>query len=294
LATEESINDLPQTPLMDTDEPKFEHQDGSPKGHGLVPPDSGNSNANATLSLPPSSNSSSVPSRQRSPSNAQNNNERNEYYSSTQQQQQQSPHLHAQQQQHPITNHGRFGNAAWYSERWLSGTQGYGDHISDSGNGGLLGPQPQFSQLEQGYAPGSGLGLNGLGHLTHSGLNGLDFEFGLSAGGWANQQTIIDRYDLPSSSSQLLMHSDAAIGDTGSSISGLDEYNANMQMPLSSHHRSASSIITPWMRQLTDIILFADMLVIFSTEEVLALEAKVASFSVVLRQMACPVLRVQE
>jgi hypothetical protein len=237
LATEGSSNDLPKTPLMDMDD--LEHSDGDKKGSGLAPPENGNSNGNTTLSLPPSSNSSNVPSRQRSPSNAQNNNERNEYFSSTQQQQQpQSPHLHAQQQQQPISNYGRFGNAAWYSERWLSGTQGYGDHISDSGNGGFLGSQPHFSQLDQGYASGSGLGLNGVGHLTHGGLNGLDFEFGVSAGGWANQQTIIDRYDLPSSSSLLLMHSDAAVGDTGSSISGLDDYAANMQMPLSSHHRS--------------------------------------------------------
>jgi hypothetical protein len=89
------------------------------------------------------------------------------------------------------------------------------------------------------------------------------------------------------------MHSDAAIGDTGSSISGLDEHNANMQMPLSSHHRSALFITTPRTRLLTHMKIFADMLVIFSTEEVLALEAKVDSFSVVLRQTACPVLRVQ-
>ena len=239
LVTEGSARNLPNTRPMDTDELEVDHSDGGLTGHGHAPPEGVNSNANATLSLPPSSGSSNVSSRQRSPSNAQNHNDRNEYFSSTQQQPPQSPRLHAQQQQqqHSHPNHGRFGNAAWYSERWLSGTQGYGDHINDSGNGGPLGSQPQFPQLEQGYIPGSGLGLNGLGHLTHGGLNGLDFEFGLSAGGWANQQTIIDRYDLPSSSSQLLMHSDAAIGDTGSSLSGLDDYNANVQMPLSSHHR---------------------------------------------------------
>lgn len=235
--TEESANDFPGTPLMDTDEPDNEQHEGT-YGHGLAPPDSANI-GNSTLSLPPSSDSSNVPSRQRSPSNAQQA-DRNDYYATTQQQQQQpqSPHLHAQQQQHqPMSDPSKLGNAAWYSQRWLSGTQGYGDHVSDASHNGLFGSHPQFSQLDPGYGSSSGLGLNNIGHLSHGGLSGLDFEFGLSAGGWANQQTIIDRYDLPSSSSQLLMHSEAAIGDTGSSISGLDDYNANLQMSLSSHHR---------------------------------------------------------
>ena len=236
LTTDDSLNNQPTTPLMDTDD-DCEQLDGQ-AGYGLAPPDTGNT----SLSLPPSSDSSNVPSRQRSPSNAQNA-DRNEYFASSQQQQQQqpqSPHLHAQQQQQQqqhMIDPAKLGNAAWYSQRWLSGTQGYGEHVNETNNNGLFGSHPQFSQLDPGYGSSSGLGLGGIGNLTHGGLNGLDFEFGLSAGGWANQQTIIDRYDLPSSSSQLLMHSEAAIGDTGSSISGMDDYNANLQMSLSSHHR---------------------------------------------------------
>lgn len=81
----------------------------------------------------------------------------------------------------------------------------------------------------------TGLSSGSLGMLGLMGGN-----FGLSAGGWSNQQTIIDRYDLPSSSQHFLMHggefqSEAAIGDTGSSISGLDEFGTSLS--LSSHHR---------------------------------------------------------
>lgn len=242
LTAEESSNEFPKTPLMDTDDPDYEQSEDI-KGFGQH--DGGN---NASLSLPPSSDSSNVPSRQRSPSNAQNT-DRGEHFATQRQQQQQqqpqSPHQHPQQQlnQHqPMGDPSKLGNAAWYSQRWLSGTQGYGEHATESNTNGLFGSHAQFSHLDPGYGSNSGLGLNGLGPLTHGGLNGLDFEFGLSAGGWANQQTIIDRYDLPSSSSQLLMHSEAAIGDTGSSISGMDDYNANLQMSLSSHHRYAGDL----------------------------------------------------
>ncbi|CCA71290.1 hypothetical protein PIIN_05229 [Serendipita indica DSM 11827] len=135
----------------------------------------------------------------------------------------------------------KISNASWYPARWLSGAQG--GYMEDPNGTSGRGQSSHVQGLMDNFDGVSGLGLNGVGFPSNSGL-GLGF--GLVTGGWENQQTIIDRYDLPSSAAHLLhggeFQSEAGIGDTGSSLSGLDEYNANSQMSMSSHHRYAGDL----------------------------------------------------
>ncbi|PVF94724.1 hypothetical protein CPB86DRAFT_740042 [Serendipita vermifera] len=236
---------LPNISLTPEDDDSIKHQDGSPSTP-LMETDSigtpeqledGSRDLNpAMLPIPSSTDTSAVPSRQRSPSNARNF-EQTEYYSPRLLQH--SPHVQPSQQSHPQLNQlhpaldARHGNNAWYSARWLSG--GQGGHGEDPWADGQNHPN-HHSQLHPNHHD-AGLGL---------GLNGLSIGLGLTSAGWSDPQEVINRYDLPSSSSQLLhggeFQSEAAIGDTGSSISGLDEFNANLNLSMSSHHRYAGDL----------------------------------------------------
>jgi hypothetical protein len=232
---------LPNISLTPEDEDSsVKHQDGSPstplmETDSIGTPDQLEESQRdlnpALLPIPSSNETSAVPSRQRSPSNARNF-EQSEYYSPRLLQH--SPHVQPSQQSHlqPNLSHpaldARHGSGAWYSARWLSGGQGgHGeDPWADSQN--HLNHHSQLHPNQQ----DAGLGL---------GLNGLGIGLGLASAGWHDPQEVINRYDLPSSSTQLLhggeFQSEAAIGDTGSSISGLDEFNANLNLSMSSHHR---------------------------------------------------------
>ncbi|KAG8832860.1 hypothetical protein FRC17_000515 [Serendipita sp. 399] len=221
--TGDSGNDQPKTPQMETDP--------CTDTSGNFTPHKGYVHENATSMPATTSSEISVRSPGQHPQPNSSHLNPNDHLSTTQQSpahQQQSPvhHLHPVHQQ--TIDDLRGLNQAWYPARWLSGTQGgYSDESTIN----------QHTQSQQSHvSSGGGLGLN----------PGLPLGFGLLAGGWANQQTIIDRYDLPSSSSQFIhggeFQSEAAIGDTGSSISGLDDYAANSQMSLSSHHRYAGDL----------------------------------------------------
>lgn len=248
------LNDVQKYSRMDTDDD--DHEEDVFKDNTSHSNPNYNEGANLRPSLVPipssSSDGSVVPSRQRSPSNARNQNAsanananangeatNPEYLSPNVDHHahlRQSPGNHGQQHiplQHPSFG---FGDSSWYPARWLSGSQRYGDEMADpsnannphlTGHGQLQAPvaMPDFGNSNPVGLSSGNLGMLGLG---------------LGAGGWSNQQTIIDRYDLPSSSQHFLLHggefqSEAAIGDTGSSLSGLDEFGTSLS--LSSHHR---------------------------------------------------------
>ena len=227
----ESISELPRTPQMETD-----MDIGFDEKHSKAEFRSASTTttyANSDALRPNVDEHAGYASRQRSSSNAQRSIS-GEIDSSPQQ----SYAQHVQPSPafpQGVHDH-KLSNASWYPARWLSGAQGgYMDDPNASGGRGQTShPQGRMDNLDG----VSGLGLNGVGFPSNSGL-GLGF--GLVTGGWENQQTIIDRYDLPSSAAHLLhggeFQSEAGVGDTGSSISGLDEYNANSQMSMSSHHR---------------------------------------------------------
>lgn len=244
-----------------------------------------------------SSDGSAVPSRQRSPSNAQSNNpnEGNEYLSPGE-----AAHTHLrespahQNQQHiplqqPQFDGGRYADG-WYSARWLQGSNDHEEQSPHNNHG------QQVPMLMTEFNSSQGLGLNNVHGMNSNNLNAgnlgmLGLGLGnLSAGGWSNQQTIIDRYDLPSSSQQFLLHSgefqsEAAIGDTGSSISGLDEFGTNLST--SSHHRY---IIRLYLLLGRNIDTLLDMLAIYSMEEAPDTGAGgvlLASCSVALIKKAC-------
>ncbi|KAG8866812.1 hypothetical protein FRC20_007494 [Serendipita sp. 405] len=220
----DSSNDQPKTPLMETD---------CADAGGNFNPSKGYVHENTNSMSATTSSETPVRSPGQHPQPNASHLNPNEHPPPQQSpiHRQHSPahHIHPIHQQ--TIDELRGANQAWYPARWLSGTHsGYSDEpFNTTAN--------QHTQSQQSHAgSGGGLGLN----------PGLPLGFGLLAGGWVNQQTIIDRYDLPSSSSQLLhggeFQSEAGIGDTGSSISGLDDYNANSQMSLSSHHRYAGDL----------------------------------------------------
>ena len=105
-------------------------------------------------------------------------------------------------------------NASWYPHRWLSAT-------------GVYGPAARVDGLAE-FQPQSTSGCSS-SHI---------WQTWLPSGGWANQQAVIDRYDLPASSFIPEFASEAAVGDTGSSISGA----ADVALPPSSHHRYAGDL----------------------------------------------------
>jgi len=105
-------------------------------------------------------------------------------------------------------------NASWYPHRWLSAT-------------GAGGATTRVDELAE-YQPQS----------TSGGANSHIWQTWLSSGGWANQQAVIDRYDLPAPLFVPEFASEAAVGDTGSSISG----TADVGLPPSSHHRYAGDL----------------------------------------------------
>ena len=105
-------------------------------------------------------------------------------------------------------------NASWYPHRWLSatGAGGASTHVDD-----LAEYQPQST---------SGVASS---HI---------WQTWLPSGGWANQRAVIDGLDLPASSFVPEFASEAAVGDTGSSISGA----ADVALPPSSHHPYAGDL----------------------------------------------------
>ena len=105
-------------------------------------------------------------------------------------------------------------NTSWNTHRWLSAT-------------GACGPTTRVDGLAE-YQSQS----------TSGGANSHIWQTWLPSGGWANQQAVIDRYDLPASSFVHEFASEAAVGDTGSSISG----SADVALPPSSHHHTAGDL----------------------------------------------------
>lgn len=136
-----------------------------------------------------STSSSSIPSRQRSPSGTRAQSA-NEYFANT---------------------NSFINNNGWYPARWLSGAQSGPDDMNPPHL-----PNSSFS------------------NQNWSSLGGLGF------GSWSNQQNVFDRYDLPAPSFAHEFASEAAVGDTGSSISGATDGLASL--PMSSHHPSAGDL----------------------------------------------------
>lgn len=106
-------------------------------------------------------------------------------------------------------------SASWYPHRWLSAT----------GAGGATTRVDDLADYQQQSTSG---GANS--HIWQTWLP--------SGGGWANQRGVIDRLDLPASSFVPEFASEAAVGDTGSSISGA----ADVALPPSSHHPYAGDL----------------------------------------------------
>lgn len=105
-------------------------------------------------------------------------------------------------------------HASWYPHRWLSAT----------GATGATTCVDEFAEYQS--------------QSTSGGANSQIWQTWLPSGGWANQQAVIDRYDLPAPSFVHDFASEAAVGDTGSSISGA----ADVGLPPSSHHRYAGDL----------------------------------------------------
>ena len=105
-------------------------------------------------------------------------------------------------------------HASWYPHRWLSAT----------GAGGATTRVDELAEYQS--------------QSTSGGANSHIWQTWLPSGGWANQQAVIDRYDLPAPSFVHEFASEAAVGDTGSSISGA----ADVTLPPSSHHRYAGDL----------------------------------------------------